>query len=244
MISFISLALISLCMASLFIVVERSQLYGHSFLHQLQIEYFRWLYRLNDFYRDRQAKIHSSQRIKKEKLKAPEYIKTHAKAYEPTPYAVLDRVFSKLTPYEKNYLSFVDYGCGRGRTLSMAYRQGFKNLYGVDIDEELVQDCRKNLKNTHANFNTQIFHLSADDYLPPSGDKIIFLYNPFDEDMLRSSLHNIKQTTGENLIIYVNPVAQNIFKEFGAEFVRHYPHPYEDFSFSVYRLKSDNWVSL
>ncbi|MCB0392420.1 MAG: class I SAM-dependent methyltransferase [Bdellovibrionales bacterium] len=239
------LALISFTCALCFFIWEKSQLFDRSFLEQLVIEYYRSKYRLQDFLRDQKNNIFSTSRVKVQNLSAPQFIKKHARAYEPTPYAVLDRIFDKLSFFDKTELAFIDYGCGRGRTLNVAKAYGFKNLQGLDIDAHLLQSCQNNLaRNGITNFEAQLFHISADDYLPPEGDKIIYMYNPFDEEMLRSALNNIKQTQGEAFLIYVNPVNQRIFKEYGAELVRHYDHPYEDYSFSFFRMKNDSWVKI
>ena len=217
-------------------------MFERDFLHQLQIETYRFKYRILDFFRDHKLNIFASHRVAPEELQAPNYIKKHAKAYEPTPYAVLDRIFDKLSFFDKKDLTFIDYGCGRGRTLNVAYDQGFHSLQGVDIDKSLLKSCQKNLKRNGILNRAQLFHISADDFLPPEGDKVIFMYNPFDETMLKGVLNNIKQTSGETFLIYVNPVNQKIMKDYGAKLVRHYPHPYEDYSFSFFRLKNDNWV--
>ncbi|MBI5372027.1 MAG: class I SAM-dependent methyltransferase [Sphingobacteriales bacterium] len=52
-----------------------------------------------------------------------------------------------LTPYftdSDKELDILDIGCGLGQTLSYLKNKGFKNLYGIDINDESISLCRKN----------------------------------------------------------------------------------------------------
>lgn len=52
-----------------------------------------------------------------------------------------------LTPYftaaDKN-LKILDIGCGLGQFLGYLKKQGFTNLYGIDINDESISTCKKN----------------------------------------------------------------------------------------------------
>lgn len=39
----------------------------------------------------------------------------------------------------------LDFGCGYGRVMKHLYEQGYKNLTGIDISEQLIQRAKKNL---------------------------------------------------------------------------------------------------
>lgn len=52
-----------------------------------------------------------------------------------------------LTPYFRetdNELNILDIGCGLGQMLNYLKSQGFKNLHGIDINEEAILTCKKN----------------------------------------------------------------------------------------------------
>lgn len=52
-----------------------------------------------------------------------------------------------LTPYFKetdHELNILDIGCGLGQMLNHLNSKGFKNLHGIDINEEAILACKKN----------------------------------------------------------------------------------------------------
>lgn len=52
-----------------------------------------------------------------------------------------------LAPYFKDTdkeLHILDIGCGLGQTLGYLKKKGFRNLYGIDINDESISICRKN----------------------------------------------------------------------------------------------------
>lgn len=52
-----------------------------------------------------------------------------------------------LTPYfneTDNELNILDIGCGLGQMLNYLKNKGFKNLHGIDINEEAILACKKN----------------------------------------------------------------------------------------------------
>ena len=52
-----------------------------------------------------------------------------------------------LTPYFKetdHELNILDIGCGLGQMLNHLNSKGFKNLHGIDINEEAINACKKN----------------------------------------------------------------------------------------------------
>lgn len=52
-----------------------------------------------------------------------------------------------LTPYFKETdkdLNVLDIGCGLGQMLNKLKNKGFKNLHGIDINEEAILACKKN----------------------------------------------------------------------------------------------------
>ncbi len=51
-----------------------------------------------------------------------------------------------LTPYFKetdHELNILDIGCGLGQMLNHLNSKGFKNLHGIDINEEAINACRR-----------------------------------------------------------------------------------------------------
>jgi SAM-dependent methyltransferase len=72
--------------------------------------------------------------------------------------------------------SFVDLGCGKGRTLLVASRLTFRRIVGVEFAEELVAIARRNLRTVDAR-NALVVHADAADFEFPPGDLVVYLYN-------------------------------------------------------------------
>jgi adenine-specific DNA-methyltransferase len=41
----------------------------------------------------------------------------------------------------------LDTGCGRGVFLQLLKERGYKNIYGIEVDEELYHHCREHFEN-------------------------------------------------------------------------------------------------
>ena len=52
----------------------------------------------------------------------------------------------------------IDVGCANGNTLSYLYKQGFRNLFGVDASAEMLEVARKKLAAIDRNFPARLFH--------------------------------------------------------------------------------------
>src|SRR5579862_1729723 len=80
--------------------------------------------------------------------------------------------------------TFIDLGCGKGKTLLVAANLGFKHLIGVEFANELVEIARANL--TKAGIvNAVVEHADAADFNFPSSDIVVYLYNPFSQEIVR-----------------------------------------------------------
>ena len=108
-----------------------------------------------------------------------------------------------------DYKVFVDIGCGLGRPLIVAEEQGFKDLYGIDISEKLINSCGENLKSKGIKANLSCCDI--DDYLLPEGDITIFLFNPFGEIKMRNLINQIEKRNGNSFVIYHNPIFESLF---------------------------------
>ncbi|NEQ40119.1 MAG: methyltransferase domain-containing protein [Okeania sp. SIO3I5] len=53
--------------------------------------------------------------------------------------------------------SIIDVGCASGNTLLYLYKQGFKNLFGIDSSPEMLKVAGKNLSKVDKNFASRLF---------------------------------------------------------------------------------------
>lgn len=101
--------------------------------------------------------------------------------------------------------TFIDLGCGKGRTLLVASNLGFKQVVGVEFVSELVDIARVNLEKRQI-VNAIVLHADAADFQFPDSDTVIYLYNPFSEEILRKVVANLQKHDSKKLyIIYKVP---------------------------------------
>ena len=136
----------------------------------------------------------------------------HGYYYEPIQLAVFQRIMQSL-PLDASQLTFVDFGCGKGRALVLAAEHGFRRIIGIECDASLVAAARRNVgaycsaaKRRH---DIELHLGDATQYDLPAGDCLCFFYNPFDEFAMQSVLARIERSSREKprrlLVVYRNP---------------------------------------
>lgn len=111
--------------------------------------------------------------------------------------------------------TFIDIGCGKGRTLLVASKLGFKNVIGVEFARELTEIARTNLAKVGI-ANAVVEHADAVDFRFPDSDMILYLYNPFSEEVLRRVVGNLREFHSRKLyVIYKMPICGNVFDSSG-----------------------------
>ncbi len=115
---------------------------------------------------------------------------------------------------------FVDYGCGKGRALLIAFQQGFKNIKGLEISLDLLKIAKLNLESTISNsINFTLKHCDVLTYEPDAKDNVFYFYDPFSSEMFQVCLQNIKASFCKNpridyIIIHHNILTDwNVFKD-------------------------------
>lgn len=136
--------------------------------------------------------------------------------YQGAGYRILFRLLKKMAPHTKKY-DFVDIGCGKGRVVFVAESEGYQHITGIELDEELIKEATNNLKQyllkSKASEITFI-HANALTYGYKDRATVYFLFNPFNEEILRRVLDRICQlTSSETWFVYMNPLYPKPFEE-------------------------------
>lgn len=116
--------------------------------------------------------------------------------YEPTPYAVLERLAD--SEYISDESIVIDYGCGKGRVSFFLHDRLGCKVIGIDFDESMYVQAKKNLVNYEAGFlgnrnnkcNIQFFCKGAEKYEVEEGD-VFYFFNPFSVEILHSVIGKI-----------------------------------------------------
>ena len=146
---------------------------------------------------------------------------------------VYDYIGSEASAY-----SFFDIGCGKGKVLLVASKEGysekFLDLYGVEINPVLVEVA-------HSNFQlmglprTKIITESAAtlDLGRINKRVVIYLYNPFDEILLEQFLE--AQSLDECIIIYNNPQFPELILRAGYKVIKNQAHDMTNGQVTIYK---------
>jgi len=140
--------------------------------------------------------------------------------YEALNYFILENLlesFCKLFPREK---SLIDVGCGKGRVMVAAAHYGFKNIIGVDFAKELCAAAERNINKIKTQFPDTTFNIYCKDilnYAINADDKVFFLFNPFNKEIMEKFLEKIDRSVKEHrrtiYFIYANPEQKEILDQ-------------------------------
>jgi SAM-dependent methyltransferase len=143
---------------------------------------------------------------------------SHATIYMPVSYSLIEKTLEQIALSDKKH--FLDIGCGKGRALCVAAHYGFNKLTGIDFSEKLCIDAIENTRITKQQLPAISFSIITQDAVViqiPADTDCIFLFNPFDEVVMKKVLANIinsLETSPRQLkIIYANPLHKNLFTE-------------------------------
>jgi 16S rRNA G966 N2-methylase RsmD len=147
----------------------------------------------------------------------------HAEIYQGASYYLLENVFNYLQGINANH-HILDFGCGKGRVLTVAAWYGFEKITGIEFSAKLCAEARKNITTVQSNFPQKIFnviHINAVDHKIDEDTNVFFFFNPFDEIVMLAVVKNIlfslKNNPREVYVVYVNPVHKEIFMSAGFE---------------------------
>jgi hypothetical protein len=159
--------------------------------------------------------------IKSEALNIPDDRVAHAVRYQTAIVDVFLEILKSLPIVFEEYF-FVDLGSGKGRALLLASQYPFKGIIGVEISAVLqtiacrnihiYRDCGDELQRCH------IIQSICDDATTceiPKEKTVFYLYNPFDDYVMRAVLSNIENSFYEHprdiYIAYLKPVHRVLF---------------------------------
>lgn len=123
-------------------------------------------------------------------------------------------------PIDPSDFYFVDLGSGKGRALFLAAKAGFNNVVGVEFSEDLHLLATKNITAASKSWpNTnriRAIHGDARSYDPPNAPIILYLYNPFDAEVMSQVVKKWEDSVSAHIhdvwVMYANPVDRDLFE--------------------------------
>lgn len=117
--------------------------------------------------------------------------------YEPTPYAVLERLANSGLVRKRDVL--VDYGCGKGRVGFFMSFQTRCRTVGIERDGLLHAAALRNLSSTAAPRSKVSFvRADAAGYVPPAEAGRFYFFNPFSAEVFAEALAGIRRSLDEH----------------------------------------------
>ena len=127
--------------------------------------------------------------------------KSHGKTYQAIDEGFFKTCFAHLTE-DWSEFTFVDLGCGKGRALLLARELGFRRIIGVEFAPSLAKTARRNCSFAEIEIG------DAAQYAFPSGPLVVFMYNPFDENVMCQVIQHLPSC----YVAYMNPLYDGLFE--------------------------------
>jgi len=119
------------------------------------------------------------------------------------------------SPVNLNAFKFIDIGCGKGRPLMEALLMPFKEVIGIEIDQNIAEIAEKNLsifkEKLKIDTPSTIFKCDFVKTNLPSGNLFIFINQPFGELTYDLLLEKIINHQGQVILCYYKPTYGYIF---------------------------------
>ncbi len=141
-------------------------------------------------------------------------------AYQPTEPAPFREMIDQL-PINYHEFTFVDLGCGKGRTLLMASDYPFRRIIGVELLPALCEVAKGNVAKYASDrqqcSNFDLVCGDARNYSFPQQPLVVYLFHPFPEPVLAEVLKNLEASLRQQprpaYLIYYNPVLEHVLTD-------------------------------
>jgi SAM-dependent methyltransferase len=126
-------------------------------------------------------------------------------------------------PGDLKGLTFVDLGSGKGRAVLLASRRPFRRIVGVEFARELHEVARANVarfpRSAQRCERIELVCADAADYELPDEDLVIFMYNPFCLEVMRTiaarARESLRARPRRMYILYTNPFCTEAWTALG-----------------------------
>jgi trans-aconitate methyltransferase len=98
-------------------------------------------------------------------------------------------------------LTFVDLGVGKGRAMLLASELPFRRVVGVEFAPELCEVARRDVKSFQSAAQRcrelEVVCADAAEYQLPDEPTLVYIYNSFEEPVMRAVLANVRRSVDE-----------------------------------------------
>jgi SAM-dependent methyltransferase len=148
----------------------------------------------------------------------------HATHYEPVPVDAFRALLARVPTRFVRTSTFVDVGSGMGRGVLLASEYPFEQVAGIELSPALHAIAAANVAAAH-HLATQCrdARLRCGDARRaryPKGNLVVFLFNPFDGEVVRAVLERILASRSERdevVLLYHAPVHRDVVAEYAGD---------------------------
>lgn len=129
--------------------------------------------------------------------------------YEPTPASALDKMLKAL-PIDSSEYTFIDIGSGKGKVVLLASTYPFRRVIGVELYEDFHRIAAANLnvfpESERRAKSVELECVDAGAYSLPREPVVVYLFNPFSEEILANVIENIEAHPGPLYVLFYAPI--------------------------------------
>ena len=184
---------------------------------------------------------------------ADETARSLAVGYVPTREVVIRHILNNTTKgLDLNAYSFVDLGCGKGRTLIVAAQLPFKEVIGVELSPLHCAVAKTNIERYLSDVrhpalcrNVRVCCVNAEDFIFPDTNLLIYMYRPFLGPIFKNvadNLHRFQAVGGRRVLIAYSCPVEELMLEAYSGFVKRteYQGISMDYSWSLWECQTED----
>lgn len=164
--------------------------------------------RLYDGHFDRKYGLDTAKRHELDELELESAAADRGQMYQPTGVLAFRKILKQVKLPEPGV--FVDYGCGKGRTLALAATRGFERVVGIEFSRELCDVAEANLERfverTEALSVPEVLCSDVVEYEYRGDENILYFFYPFDsvvmERVVAALERSLASSPREAVVIY------------------------------------------
>jgi SAM-dependent methyltransferase len=155
------------------------------------------LHRLQGAIFDRRYGVETSGNVELQDLNIESPNVIHGIRYQPTPTGAFRQMMNALDIPARDFV-FVDFGCGKGRTLLLAADFGFKRVIGVEFSSDLAGVAAANARKARLERQVEVVCQDASEFEPPADKCVFYFFLPFVDPIMSKVVDNIKRSLARN----------------------------------------------